>query len=438
MQIFFKVNNLIRDKVIANPFFIGSLVMLIGTNIYNAGQFLFHIIAGRVLGKAYYGDIAALINILGIFALVQISLGLTVVRFVAAEKDKKRLSGLVKWAVLWSTIFGLIVAIIILFFAGTISEFLNLSQSQATYYLAPIIFFYAIASITRSVLQGLLRFGWYVISVLSEIGLKLVLTVIFFTAGYAVVGGMMAVLIGVAFSFIIGFLPIKTYFFSKKVIIPDSRSLIKYSIPAFLQGIALTSMYSTDLFLVKHYFNPEVAGLYAGLAKLGSIVFFAVSPIAGVMFPMVAKKQSYGESYHSVFYTSLLLVAGIAALVVLSYFLVPEIFLSALGASFLEGAGILWWFGLFMGLLAVAMLLIQFYLSLGKTFIVGFFIAGALLQTVLIIAFHSSLLQVVQVSIFSAALLVIGLLVYFPYHDPPSHKQSLLLRSKASGGVSRE
>lgn len=404
--------------------------MLIGTNIYNGGQFLFHIIAGRVLGKAYYGDIAALINILGIFALVQISLGLTVVRFVAAEKDEKKVSGLIKWAVRWSTIFGLIVAVLILLFAGIISEFLNLSQSRATYYLAPIIFFYAIASITRSALQGLLKFGWYVTSVLSEIGLKLVLTILFFTAGYAVIGGMMAVLIGVAFSFVIGFLPLRTYFFSRKVIIPNSRSLIRYSIPAFLQGIALTSMYSTDLFLVKHYFNPETAGLYAGLAKLGSIVFFAASPITHVMFPMIARKHSHGETYHHIFYLSLFLVGGISSLIVISYVVFPKIFLSALGSSFIEGSGMLWWFGVFMGLLAIAMLFIQFYLSVGKTFVVGGFLIAAFLQAVLIILFHDNLFQVVQMSIVSAALLVIGLLVYFPYHDPPS--------PKGFGGASRK
>lgn len=407
----------LKEKLMDNPFFVGSLIMLVGTNVYNAGQFLFHIIAGRVLGKAYYGDIASLINILGIFALVQISLGLTVVRFVAAEKDVKRVRGLIKWAVRWSTIFGLIVAVLILLFAQVISEFLNLSQSQATYYLAPIVFFYAIASIARSVLQGMLRFGWYVTSVLSEIGLKLVLTIIFFTAGYAVVGGMTAVLIGVAFSFIIGFIPLRKYFFSKDVILPESGSLIKYSIPAFLQGIALTSMYSTDLFLVKHYFNPETAGLYAGLAKLGSIVFFAASPITHVMFPMIAKKHSHGETYHHIFYLSLLLVGGISGLIVISYMVFPEIFLSALGSGFLEGSGMLWWFGVFMGLLAVAMLFIQFYLSVGKTFVVGGFIVTALLQAVLIIFFHDTLFQVVQMSIVSAALLVLGLFVYFPYHD---------------------
>ncbi|TSC88945.1 MAG: capsular polysaccharide biosynthesis protein [Microgenomates group bacterium Gr01-1014_5] len=413
---------LIREKIITNPLFSGSVLMLLGTNVYHAGQFLFHIIAGRVLGKAQYGDLAVLMNILGIFALVQISLGLTVVKFIASERDEKKVSGLVKWALNWSTVFGLIIAIFILVSANFISDFLNLSQSQATYYLAPVIFFYSLVSITRSILQGMLKFGWYVVGVLSEVGVKLILVMIFFTAGYAVVGGMLAVSIAVALSFLVGLFPLRKYFLNKKAHSPNSNSLFKYSIPAFLQGIALTSMYSTDLFLVKHYFSPETAGLYAGLTKLGSIVFFAAFPIAHVMFPLIAKRHSHGESYHSIFYLSLLLTAGIAGIIILFYLVTPKVFLSVLGSGFLEGSSMLWWFGLFMGLLSFAMLFIQFYLSIGKTFVVGYFIAAAFLQITLIVLFHNNLLQVVQMSILSVALLVICLLVYFPYHAAVNKK----------------
>lgn len=391
--------------------------MLLGANVYHAGQFLFHIIAGRVLGKAQYGDLAALMNILGIFALVQISLGLTVVKFIASERDEKKVNGLVKWALNWSAVFGLLIALFIVFSAHFISGFLNLSQSQATYYLAPVIFFYSLTSITRSILQGMLKFGWYVVGVLSEVGVKLILVIIFFIAGYAVVGGMMAVSIAVALSFLVGLFPLHRYFLNKKAHSPNSNSLFKYSVPAFLQGIALTSMYSTDLFLVKHYFSPETAGLYAGLAKLGSIVFFAAFPVASVMFPLIAKRHSHGESYHNIFYLSLLLTGCIAGIIVLFYLITPKIFISVLGSGFLEGSSMLWWFGLFMGLLSFAMLFIQFYLSIGKTFVAGYSLAAAFLQITLIVLFHNNLLQVVQMSILSVALLVICLLVYFPYHD---------------------
>lgn len=408
---------LVREKIIKNPFFAGSLIMVIGSNLYNAGQFVYHIIGGRILGPAFYGDLAALVNILGIFGLVQISMGLTIVKFIASEKDNKKVRGLAQWAILWSFIFGLLVATLLVVFAPLINNFLQLSQSFSIYFLAPIIVLYSIINITRSILQGLLKFRWFVGSLLFEMGIKLSLMIPLVLAGYAVSGALSAFLIGVFGSLFIGLYPIRKYLLSKNFQRPKIRPLIRYSIPAFMQGIALTSMYTTDLFLVKHYFAPETAGLYAALAKLGSIVFFVATPIIHVMFPLVAKKHSHGEAYHKIFYLSLLLISGLIGVGVLSYILFPEVFLSTLGANFLSGAPILWLFGVYMGLLALATLFIQFFLSLGKLHIVWLFLAAACLQALLIIIFHENLLTVIQMSIVSAALLVISLLIYYLYHD---------------------
>ena len=59
------------------------------------------------------------------------------------------------------------------------------------------------------------------------------------------------------------------------------------------------------------------------------------------------------------------------------------------------------------------MLFTQFLLSIGKTKIIILFALAALLQIGLILLFHGSLLTVIQMSIISASLLDIALLVYF-------------------------
>lgn len=412
-----KVFSLIYSRITQNPFFIGSLIMVVGSNIFNVGQFVFHIIAARILGRAYYGDLAALVNILGIFALIQISVGLAIVKFVASEKRETNKRGLIQWAVKWSLFIGILVCILIIVFANKISSFLNLLQLGSVYVLAPIILFYSVIGISRSVLQGLLKFGWHVGSLFAEVSVKLLLVFPFILAGYAVIGALGALLIGALAAFIVVIYPLREIILGPAGQKPLLTPILRYSLPAFLQGIALISMYSTDLFLVKHFFTPDAAGLYAALAKLGTIVFFGASPVIHVMFPLVAKKHAHGRSYHKIFYLSLLLVSLIASFVILLYYFFPVIFLSALGANFLEGAGALWWFGVFMGLLVIATLFVQFYLSVGKTRVVGLFLAGATLQATLILFFHSSLLQVVQMSIIAASLLVLALLIYFPYHD---------------------
>lgn len=406
-----------KDKIIKNPFLTSSLIVMVGVNVYNLGQFLLHIMVGRMLGRALYGDFVVLINILGIFALVQQSLGLTLIKFISAEKSERAVTGLIKWAIRWNVLFSVLVAGSIVVFAQEISRFLNVSQYQAIYILAPLILLGAVVSIARSVLQGLLKFGWFVVGLIGEIGLKLVLSFLFLMAGWAVVGTLMAIMLAVIFSLCIFVLPLRKYDMSKKSSLPKTSPLLKYSGAVFLQSIALTSMYSTDLFLVKHFFSQADAGLYAGLVKLGSIVFFAASPVVGVMFPFISKKYSHGERYHSIFYLSLVIIGGIAGMVVLLYVLFPSFFLLLLGKSFLDGTSVLWWFALFMGLLSVGMVFVQFYLSIGKTWIVWLFLSAAVVQGILIFLFHSSLLQVIQMSLVSVSLLVVALSIYFPYHN---------------------
>ncbi len=390
--------------------------MLIGGNIYNAGQFGYHIFSARLLGNVYYGDLAALLNILGIFALFQASLGMTIVKFVASEKDEKKAKSLVKWSLKIGIYLGLVMAVLLLLLSPYINSFLKLSEPRAIYFLAPIALIYAITSVSRSALQGLLRFFDYVVTLISEIGVKFLVTVVLVLAGYSILGAMTGLLLGVVASVLIGLWSIRSSF-NASAYTPEIKPMLSYVLPAFLQGVALTSMYSTDLFLVKHFFTPETAGTYAAVVKLGSIVFFVASPISNVMFPLVVKKHAHGEKYHNIFYSSIALITLASVVIIGLYYLYPTVFLSALGQGFLVGSPILWISGLYMGLLALNSLIIQFYMSIAKTFTVWLFVSAAVLQTILIYLFHNDLAQVLFMSVISSSLLLAILLLYYPYHD---------------------
>lgn len=412
-----------------NPLLSGSIVMIIGTNIYNAGQFFYHSITakylsstyGDTLGKSYYGDVATIISILGLIGIIQLSLGLTVIKFISSSTKQKEVKNLIRWVYHWTVVVGVVVALAMLLLSPFLSKFFNLSQPVALYLLSPILLLTIIINTGRSILQGLLQFGKYVFSFMAEIGVKIILTIILIVAGFAVVGAMGAILIGIVLSYIVVVRSLRPYTKGKLGEKPNIAPLIKYSIPVLAQGISLTSMYSTDLLLVKHYFLPEQAGIYAALAILGRVVFFGVSPITAVMFPLIARKHAEGANYRKILYSSILMLLVVSGTITLVYFFFPQLPLGMLyGESYLEGQSLLWLFGVFMGLLALAMLMSQFYLSVGKTKIVYLFILAALLQILLIRFFHPDLSTVIKLSIASAAILVILLLLYFPYHDRKS------------------
>lgn len=414
-----KIKNQI-SKFIKNPFFAGSLIMVVGSNLFNFGQLIYHFVSGRLLGRVYYGDLAAIISILGFIFIVQLALGLTVIKFIASGRRKTEVSNFAKWFNWWSLWLGGVLAVAILVLAPFLNDFLNIQQPWAIYVLPPALLFFVLGNTGRSILQGILSFDKYVASLLTDVTVRILLTIAFVMLGYAVFGAMLALLIGSISSFLVARFALSPLLKGKRVRRPAVLPLLAYSFPVLVQGLASTSMFSTDLVLVKHFFSPDQAGIYASAAVLGRAALFASTPIANVMFPMVAKRHSHGQPYHRILYLSALSVTAISAAVVLFFLLFPSLVGLIYGSQFFEGGKLLWWYGVFMGLLGLALLLTQFYLSIGKTRIVWLFVLGAFLQAVLIWFIHPGLLTVIKLSILSAALLVLGLLVYFPYHHPTS------------------
>lgn len=403
-------------KIFKHQLLSGSLVMVIGTNTYNFSQLIYHFLAGRFLGKAGYGDLAALISVLGLLGIIHGAFGLTIVKFIASEKNPSQISDFVKWIYRWNLVIGLVIGLSIILIAPVLSNFLNISNPGLIYLLGPILLIFFVTSAGRNVFQGLLKFDKYVYSLLFEAGGKVVFTIVLFFAGLAVAGALLGFFAGLLLSFIVTTFLLRHYIFGKINKNPDFRSFLKYSLAATAQGVSLTSMYTADLILVKHFFPADTAGLYAALAILGRIVFFGTTPITQVMFPLIAKRHLDGQKYLRILYLSIVLITLVSAAIIGFYYLFPAIPIEFLyGKSFLEQAGILWWFGVFMGILSIATLLTQFYLSVGKTKVVGFFIAAALLQIVLIWFIHTDILTVIKLSIFSATLLNVALFVYFVY-----------------------
>lgn len=414
-MIFSQLNKIFK-KIYLHPLLVGSLVMVVGNNIYNGGQFIYHFLAGRLLGKVDYGDLAAIISILGVVGLIHSSLGMVIVKYIASEKKEVKIKGFIAWVNWWIVLVSIFIALIVFILSPVLINFLNITQPSSIYLLSPLIFFYILATIGRSILQGLMKFNRYILSLLSETVIKIPLTIIFIYFGWTTFGAVGALTIGVTVSFIVARFSLSFFLSNTKRERPIILPLLNFASFVFIQSLALTSMYSADLILVKHFFSPDLAGIYASLSVLGRIAFFCSSPITQVVFPMVAKRHSLGLPHKHILYLSLLMTVSMSFVVVLIFILFPKIVINTLfGPAFIEGAGMLWWFGVFMSLLAVAVLFIQYYLSIGKTKIVGLFVGASLLQIILIWFIHPNLLTVIQISIISVALLVVSLFIYFFY-----------------------
>jgi len=196
----------------------------------------------------------------------------------------------------------------------------------------------------------------------------------------------------------------------------NKKIFLQYGLPVFFFNLSFTSLFTNDIILVKHFFPAYEAGLYASLAVLGKIIFFATGAIPNVMFPMIVHRRSQGKKIKHLLLASLALLSIIAAAAVLVYWLFPKLMVRLLfGSDYLAIAPLLVWMAIFMSLYSLSYLLTSFSLSIEKTKVVFFGVAAALLQVTLIALFHQQLLQVVWISIGITGCLFLSLVVYSFY-----------------------
>ena len=93
----------------------------------------------------------------------------------------------------------------------------------------------------------------------------------------------------------------------------DRADILKYALPVFLQSMAMMSLMSVDIILVRHLFSAETAGIYAGMSTMGRIIFYASGAVGSVMFPLVSARYARGQAYRGVFMVSLVIVSLMVA-----------------------------------------------------------------------------------------------------------------------------
>lgn len=418
-------------EIVSNPLFSGSAFMIIGSNLVSFLNYLYHLVMGRMLGPSGYGELAALISLIGLLGIIPGSVNLVIIKYISQAKNENEVNTLIKW--LKTKVFRttLIFCILILVISPNISSFLNISRVFYIWLIAASFLFSVQSMVNRAILQGLLKFKEMVLSLLTENVAKLLIGVGLILFGLAVDGAMIAYVSAALLGVYITNFYLKIKKINKKESLPNIKSMLIFTVPVLLQTVSTTSIYSSDVILVKHFFSSHDAGIYASLSTLGKIIFFGTGPISAVMFPLVSQRRSRGEDYRKVFMYSFLMTAFFALVVLMIYLFIPQVAIRLLfGSLYLEAANLLIWFGIFMSLFTLSTLLINFSLSLGITKVVALPLIAAIAQITLILFFHETLFTVVFISTIVTALLLSVLLIYLSFGGNNIYERKISNRNK--------
>ncbi len=405
-------------NLLKHPLFSGSVLMVGGNMFANIINYIYQIyFAGRFLGPVGNGQLGSLFAILYIVTIIPISTSASIVKFVSSSKNHAE--AVLVYQRINSLIFkvSLILSILLLLSSPLLSNFLHVPISGVL--IVPfVLFFSLIALVNQATLQGLLKFWGSVGPNIVSSAMKLVFGFIFVLLGWYVFGAMVGVLLGMLLAYIYSWYLFKK--FSKNVKPKgkfDFNKFLKYSFPVLLHSFAFTSIFTVDVILVKHFFPESIAGEYVALSTLGKIIYFAASPIAGVMFPIVAGKHSRGEKYFHLLMSSLFVTLLISLGAVSFYFLIPKIVIGlSYGSKYLDIASDLPWMGLFICFYSVSYFMMNFFLSIDTTRLVILPLIFSILQIILLWFFHGSILEVIQISLVLMFLLFTALSTYLVYN----------------------
>jgi O-antigen/teichoic acid export membrane protein len=299
----------------------GSMTLLVGTAIVSVINLAYNIILARFLGAAGFGHAVSVYTLLMLLSAVTLSF-----QFVCAKFVAKNISLDTKAAVYkllhrrsWQT--GAVIGATLMLASHSIAAYLNLPSATFITLLGAGTAFYIPLGVRRGLLQGVYDFRRLSINFVLEGVVKLGASIVFLSMHLGVEGVVTAISASVVFAYFTAGPPPELKAASKAQV-PES---LFEGIQAIVFFVGQVIINNVDILLVKHFFAPAQAGLYAAIAVVGRVVYMSSWSVVSSMFPVSAGVRRGDASGRAVVVTPLLLVVGISLCSLLGLWLLPNV-----------------------------------------------------------------------------------------------------------------
>jgi len=386
-----------------------NLVLFFGGLVAGIGGFVYHAIAGRILGPEVYGEVAFLIAFYAVGTGPALILIVVLARYTAmlnARGDPGVRSLLARTARLIA-IPCLAFILLTTLFARPIAAYAHVGSTIPILVLGFSIALIWQVAIPRGVLQGLQRFTSLSLNLSLELVVRTTAVILLLKAGYAVSGAMTAVFAGLVFVFLLGLFSLRDHF-RRQAVRVRLRVMAGFSVTAAIGIIGVLILYNQDVILAKHYLNDHDAGIYGGLNKIGTILFFLTLSVSQVLFPRVVEAVAKEEHPGRILLSSAGILSLLGGGALLVFAAAPGLVVGILfGASFKDAVPLVFPVGVIGLALSLDNLLVQFFMAVHDRVFVPILVFGVVLEAVLIFLFHARVGQVVL----DVLVALVGLLV---------------------------
>jgi O-antigen/teichoic acid export membrane protein len=380
-------NRLVRQNVVL---FAGGLVAGIG-------GFVYHAIAGRVLGPATYGQVAFLIAVYAVGTAPALILIVVLARYTAtlAARGDAGLATLLTRTARLVAIPCLVAVLLTTLLARPVAAFEHLNSTIPILILGFSIALIWQVAIPRGILQGLQRFPALSLNLSLELIIRTTAVFVLLKAGYAVSGAMAAVFLGLAFCFGLGLYTLRDHF--KRVgARVQLRVMAGFSLTAAAGIIGIQILYNQDVILAEHYLSSHDGGIYGGLNKIGTIMFFLTLSVSQVLFPRVVEAVAKEQHPGRILLMSAGILAALGGGAIVVFAVVPGLVVGILfGPAFRDATPYVFAVGIIGLALSLDNLLVQFFMAVHDRVFVPILALAVVAEGGLIFLFHARVGQVV-------------------------------------------
>jgi O-antigen/teichoic acid export membrane protein len=375
----------------------------------------YNIAIARFLGPIGFGHATVVYTLLTLLSAVTLSFQIISAKVVAQRSSPEGKAAVYRsfhrsaWAC------GIIVAVALGFFQKPVSNYLNLPGSDLIAIIAIGAGFYIPLGCRRGYIQGTYGFRRLATNMVLEGAVRLGGSVLMILAGAGVRGVIEANSAAIAISYL-GIVPR----LAGRAPNPLRHS---YVVREMMQALNFFSgqllINNCGIVLVDHFFPAHEAGLYAAVAMVGRVIFTFSQAVVNSTFPLVAGTREEERRDLGVIATSLLMVLGSGAGIVVALFIAPPAIWTRLFGTGFEIAGrynvpyLMALYAIATVVYSLGAVIISFEMSykIANTSWVQLVFSGVLIAA--ICEFHSSLREVILVQL--VLMLLLFVLVALPF-----------------------
>ena len=416
-----------NTKTLHARFLSGSIVLLSGSGLTTGVNLAYNVAVARFLGPTGFGHATVVYTLLTLISAVTLSFQIISAKVVAQQGTAEGKSAVYRGfqSAAWGC--GILVAMILLLFQGAISDYLNLPSPLLVALLAIGAAFYVPLGSRRGYIQGTYGFQRLALNLVLEGVIRLGGSLLLIYLGFGVEGVIAANSAAVAVA----------YFAVRPKLAGRVANPLSFSYAyretaqalVFFSGQVLIN--NCDIVLVKHFFPPKMAGLYAAVAMVGRVIYAFSSAVVNSMFPLVAGTREEERKDLKVIATSLMLVFGVGSALAIALGLTPPWIWQMFFGSGFEIVGqyslpyLLALYAITTVVYSLSVVIITYEMSykIANTSWVQLAFSGLLILG--ICRFHSSLHQVILVQLYLMVVLLVMVALPFLINSLSNPKELL-------------